>query len=299
MAIEPYLQICSLYHKEKGLVLPPAVVDEQMLQMFNEPDFYMVYAAQQSEDEEELERMTELGMNMKETRGVREEMETLVEKAIKLGIKVQRALLPLNLPKEVQEAALEQYGGPRVNQPKYYYRLSEAGGYQIIQYWFFYAYNDFATSHGGVNDHEADWEQITLYLKGDTPEWALFASHDARGETLRKKWKEIELVDGHPVVYPGVGSHAAYFTAGEHGGIDTANGNGLSIGTGDMQWNEPGNLDDAAWATDYAGLWGYFAHERISDKLLMGAVSPAGPKYNKDGTMRLAWENPLKFAELE
>ena len=60
----------------------------------------------------------------------------------------------------------------------------------------------------------------------------------------------------------------------------------------------PSNLDELEWAAEYAGLWGYFAHERLSDKLLMGAVSPAGPKFNKDGSVRVAWESPLVWAEL-
>jgi hypothetical protein len=36
-------------------------------------------------------------------------------------------------------------------------------GYVVIQYWFFYAYNDWGTSHGGVNDHEGDWEAVFVF----------------------------------------------------------------------------------------------------------------------------------------
>ena len=37
-----------------------------------------------------------------------------------------------------------------------------------LQYWFFYAMNDWRTTFGGINDHEADWETVTVYL-GDEP----------------------------------------------------------------------------------------------------------------------------------
>jgi hypothetical protein len=37
-------------------------------------------------------------------------------------------------------------------------------GYLILQYWLFYAMNDWRSTFGGVNGHEADWEQIRLFL---------------------------------------------------------------------------------------------------------------------------------------
>lgn len=301
LAVEPYLAKCSLHNKDesvgmKGMVLPPEMVDEDMLKTFSSPDYYMVYAAQEIPDPDELERLKEWAESYKATRGP---MEELLKKATALGIALQRIFLPLDLPIEVQQQALKHYVGPEANKPTYYYRLSEAGGYQILQYWFFFAYNDFATSHGGVNDHEADWEQITLFLKEGKPEWAAYASHDAKGDELRKKWSDIETVDDHPVIYAAVGSHASYFTKGEHHGIDNAKADGLTIGPGGTAWEKPGDLDKAAWATDYQGLWGFYAHDRVSDKLLKGAVSPAGPKFNKDGTVRTAWEDPLGWAELK
>ena len=40
----------------------------------------------------------------------------------------------------------------------YYGRVFREGGYVCLQYWFFYAMNDWRSTFGGVNDHEADWE---------------------------------------------------------------------------------------------------------------------------------------------
>ena len=47
----------------------------------------------------------------------------------------------------------------------YYAHVSTDGGYVVVQYWFFYAMNDWRSSFAGVNDHEADWEQMTIYLR--------------------------------------------------------------------------------------------------------------------------------------
>jgi hypothetical protein len=55
-----------------------------------------------------------------------------------------------------------QEAGPAT--PTYYARLVRDAGYLVLQYWFFYAMNDWRSTFAGVNDHEADWEQITMFL---------------------------------------------------------------------------------------------------------------------------------------
>jgi hypothetical protein len=37
----------------------------------------------------------------------------------------------------------------------------------VLQYWYFYAFNDWCSTYFGVNDHEADWETIAAYLVRD------------------------------------------------------------------------------------------------------------------------------------
>src|SRR5664279_1447235 len=46
----------------------------------------------------------------------------------------------------------------------YYGHVTRDRGFLVLQYWFFYAMNDWRSTFGGVNDHEADWEQVTIYL---------------------------------------------------------------------------------------------------------------------------------------
>jgi len=105
----------------------------------------------------------------------------------------------------------------------YYGRVLRQDGYIILHYLFFYCMNDWRSSFHGVNDHEADWEQVFVYLEEDPggdhkPVWVAYAMHDYDGDDLRRRWDdpELEKVGTHPVVYAGAGSHASYFARGEY-----------------------------------------------------------------------------------
>lgn len=105
----------------------------------------------------------------------------------------------------------------------YYGRVVHQNGWVVLQYWFFYLFNNWRSGFFGANDHEADWEMACVYLAeapdGDPqPEWVAYASHDYAGADLRRRWDdpEVEKVGEHPVVYVGAGSHANYFAPGEY-----------------------------------------------------------------------------------
>jgi hypothetical protein len=60
-------------------------------------------------------------------------------------------------------AAETQYGERmRRDHHPYYGRVIRSGGYVALQYWMFYAFNDWRSRVYGVNDHEADWEQVVV-----------------------------------------------------------------------------------------------------------------------------------------
>lgn len=84
-----------------------------------------------------------------------------------------------------------------------------------ITYYFFYAYND--GPPGGVGEaqnHEGDWERITVMLDDDyQPTEVRYAAHE--GDNSVRSWAEAPLEDGRPVVYVGKGSHASYPEPGE------------------------------------------------------------------------------------
>jgi len=72
----------------------------------------------------------------------------------------------------------------------YYGRVSRDRGFIALQYWFFYAMNDWRSTFAGVNDHEADWEQVTVFLPdppdaSQRPAWVAFSSHDETGDDRR------------------------------------------------------------------------------------------------------------------
>ena len=144
-------------------------------------------------------------------------------------------------------------------------------------------------------------------------------------------------VGDHPVVFAGGGSHASYFKPGDYilqielpitkslkrvgaalsrfwsgtlrqgaagrGSlsvftvpfVDYARGDGLSIGPGQAKEWTPVNLDPVPdWVTKYRGLWGLFTGDQLG-----GEDAPAGPMYNRDGTVRQAWYDPFGFAGLD
>jgi len=57
----------------------------------------------------------------------------------------------------------------------YYGRVVRDGDYLVLQYWLFHVFNDWRSTFAGVNDHEADWELVAVYLtdqgEGLQPRW--------------------------------------------------------------------------------------------------------------------------------
>jgi len=222
----------------------------------------------------------------------------------------------------------------------YYGRVVRDGGYVCLQYWFFYAMNDWRSTFYGINDHEADWEMVTIYLADRNdgppqPAWVAFSSHDYHGDDLRRRWDDPELhrEADHVVVFAGAGSHSGAFIPGDYvvlvdppqvrpivgflrrarrllapwrhytGSplgleipfVDYARGDGIAIGPGhDARWC-PVLIDDGTpWVRDYRGLWGLDTRDRFG-----GERAPSGPRYERDGTVRTSWANPLGWAGLQ
>jgi hypothetical protein len=112
--------------------------------------------------------------------------------------------------------------------PTYYGRVVRDGEWIVCQYWFFYAFNNWRSGFSGVNEHEADWEQVTIYLDGTGAvdeeglpfaRWVVFSAHDEVGDDLRRRWDDpdLTLVEGrHPVVFAGAGSHSGAYLAGDY-----------------------------------------------------------------------------------
>jgi hypothetical protein len=247
-----------------------------------------------------------------------------------------------NVPGGLAAAAHQKYRSATAGAPiPYYAHVSADGGFLALQYWFLYAMNDWRSSFAGVNDHEADWEQVTVYLSetGAMGEWeaawVAFSAHDEVGSDVRRRRDDPDLtwVDGtHPVVYAGAGSHAGAYLPGEylvrveptplahlftavaairgllfpwtrgrprHGlgipYVDYKRGDGACVGPGTDQPWAPVLIDDTtAWVRDFRGLWGLDTADPFG-----GERAPAGPRYNRDGSIRECWSDPVAWAGLD
>jgi len=105
----------------------------------------------------------------------------------------------------------------------YHGRVVRQDGWIVLQYWLFYAFNDWRSNFFGANDHEADWEKVFVYLSESEsgeirPEWVAYAAHEETGDDLRRRWDDPELEKSgeHPVVYVCAGSHASRYSPGEY-----------------------------------------------------------------------------------
>lgn len=212
-----------------------------------------------------------------------------------------------------------------------YGRVLRAGEWIVLHYAWFYVMNDWRTSYGGLNDHEADWEQAWVYCDpaDQRPVWIAATSHEHRGSELRRRWDDPEVeARGHrPVLYAAAGSHALFFRPGDFvTRIDvpglrwalrarayvrrvlaipdaTTLGPGPALGVpfidsaggdGEMVTEaELRSLETALWVDEYRGLWGLDTGDP-----LQGERGPAGPKFDRRGEVRASWADPLGFAGL-
>ena len=138
---------------------------------------------------------------------------------------VASLLLRGRVPGGTAAAASQKYDAIRGRDPRvvYHGRVVREGRWVVLHYMFFYAMNDWRSTFEGANDHEADLEQCFVVLEAVAdddmrPAWFCAAAHDEKGDDLRRRWDDprMETMEGHPVVYPGAGSHATYLERGEY-----------------------------------------------------------------------------------
>ena len=168
-------------------------------------------------------------------------------------------------------------------------------GKLALQYWFFYAYNDFN------NKHEGDWEMIQLVFDAADPSSAMETEPETVGYTQhssaeRADWgsDKLEMVDDtHPVVYPAAGSHANFYSAALHLGNSADAGVGCDDSSGPHDEVEPtvavvpsemtAYLQEFPWL-GFRGRWG----ERQDISFYNG---PTGPN------MKERWTEPIRWSE--
>ena len=221
----------------------------------------------------------------------------------------------------------------------YYGRVVRDGDYLVLQYWLFHVFNDWRSTFAGVNDHEADWELVAVYLtdqgEGLQPRWVAASCHDHAGDELRRRWDDPRLLreGDHPVIFAGAGSHAGGFEAGDvvvsvalpvlrrivEGAARTwrrlapwsrwsppAGAFGLPFVDylrGDGTVVGPGQAQawEACVVSD-ATPWvrDYRGLWGLDTHDVFGGErAPAGPRYERGGAVRASWADPVGWAGLQ
>jgi hypothetical protein len=245
-----------------------------------------------------------------------------------------RSELPrFRLPDDTRASALEQYAAfPQGRPPEtYYYRTTRQGRFLNLQYWFFYAYNDWAIGFDGFNDHEGDWEGIQLFFDLDgggrvlePPAYICYLGHHSR---MTEPWDDpdVHKTGTHPHVYVAAGSHAsypaprAYPIMSLYNLIDQATGDAYVLDH--TSWRRRIDLDQASWVHTYRGSWGtrYWLSlswlrgivgalsRAVPSSAIMSAVreiqlpgvsAPRSPRYDDEGQERETWSHSVEFAGL-
>lgn len=361
MSVEPYVRACSLWVQRPDEVAVQLVAANQLdLERLSYPypaEFGTIHYLRLVEPYEAAKRMVD-----EQELAPRESFHSGLGRLARVGYgsRLIDALFSISLlargrvTGDTAAAAALAYRRMSAKDGRfvYYGRVVRESGWLVLQYWFFYLFNNWRSGFFGANDHEADWEMCCLYLSEDddtgavTPEWVAYGSHDYHGDDLRRRWDdpEVEKVGEHPVVYAGAGSHACYFQPGEYlteielpflaplvrttdrvlrfwqqrlrqyaeenanssqaairnifriPFVDYARGDGFSIGPGQAaEWDETCLISPPpAWITQYRGLWGLYTEDPFA-----GEDAPAGPMYNRNGSVRRAWYDPVGWAGLD
>ncbi len=174
-----------------------------------------------------------------------------------------------------------------------YAHIVEEKGKLALQYWFYYPFNDWN------NKHESDWEMIQLVFDAPTAEKALgqnpalvgYSQHEG-AESATWDDEKLEKRGGHPVVYPGAGSHANQFAQALYLGHSAQTGFGCDDTRGPTRYEQTqvvllpskatGPDDPFAWL-GYLGHWG----QEVSGP----NSGPTGPTSKAQWTEPITWAN--------
>lgn len=165
-----------------------------------------------------------------------------------------------------------------------YGRESEPDNMHIVlQYWFFYSYNDWN------NKHEGDWEMIQIVLN-KTNKNPLFATYSYHYEANTLTWSQIEISESHPKVFVANGGHASYWDTSNrrHHGFQEYISRDGPILSPEVNYTliKISNLTN--WV-HFPGLWGEVGFNP-------GTSGPHSPANNQLGQIN-KWSDPIEFAE--
>ena len=181
-----------------------------------------------------------------------------------------------------------------------YGRIVEDAEATVIQYWFFYPFNDWE------NKHEGDWEVVMLQFPNNSrseiaagdisPSAILGYSQHLDGTKIRLEG--AETIDGRVVVYVALGSHANYFrecgvgyNQRLHLGLDRVSATGTTLvpkgspSTGEQVTYVVRDISLEEWI-QFGGKWGEYGPKTFGDD------GPAGPAFSGAGAR---WDRPSRW----
>ncbi len=162
-------------------------------------------------------------------------------------------------------------------------------GGTLVQYWFFYPFNDFHV----LFDHEGDWEHVTVKLDASLqPRGAWYARHDWSAPGKWFVWGELAREGDHPVVLSARGSHASYANGADARFYDRvcptsvpadARASGCEVWRtwaedtgGVVETGERGRpATSQVWFLRWPGLWG------VSGAMGRDSGGPPGPAFQE------------------
>lgn len=187
----------------------------------------------------------------------------------------------------------------------------------VLQYWYFYAFNDWA-EHGGFNNHEGDWESVFVFLDADTeePMYVAYSSHLNDGiaepdnpfqyDSVRREWNsnDVQKEGSNTKSFVALGSHANYPTNGNNGehvvpGFSESKLDKTSTTTERQLRNDDfsrkilQSTEHPSWLK-YEGKWG-------ADGVTFGSDGPQGPNFLSplfSGNV-IRFKNPVEWAGID
>jgi hypothetical protein len=155
------------------------------------------------------------------------------------------------------------------------------GGGVVLQYWFYYPFND---AYGWF-DHDSDWEHVSVELDpSGEPVWFAAAAHHDNAPGPRTRWDAMRVESGHPVFYVAAGTHASYALreqvpaweriaeAGRERRWEVGRDGARLVGVGER--GRPAPDAEGAFVVGYEGFWG-------AALPAIGSAAPFGPPFQR------------------